>query len=87
MPVKQQEQVITTMIKKKEDSGANLQLATKGRKLQVSVHTKKVKKVVISAKSLDDYKAVSGSSSTQMKKLINFIRCSAGKHKQKKRDR
>jgi hypothetical protein len=92
LPEKQQEQVITTLLKNNiklkttsmEQSSSTCQnvelnLSTKGRTARLVMNPSQQKQVVFPVESLDNYQVNSGASSSQMEKLTNFLRVNAGK--------
>lgn len=91
LPEKQQEQVISSVLKRKRQdnslSGGNVndvkncevQLSTEGSKLRVSVNPKKFKPTTFDVESLDNFQVNTGASRNQMRKLTNFLRCNVGR--------
>lgn len=85
LPEKQQNQIITKILKKKISNNDNedkdeLVLNTLGSKVRVTFNKKKEKELRFSAERLDNFQANTGSSTNDMKKLANFIRSSAGRN-------
>ena len=63
-----------------KDAENEFLLNTAGSKARITVHMKKEKKIIFSDQSLDDFQAITASSTNCMKKLVNFIRSSAGRN-------
>lgn len=91
LPEKQQEQVITSLLKHKSDTAnfpvdsiANirpeLHLSTEGSKMRIDINPKKPKlETTFSTESLDSFQVNTASTYNEMKKLTNFLRCNVGR--------
>lgn len=84
LPEKQQNQIVTTLLKRKisnsdKEAKSELLLNTSGSKVRVTVNKEKENKTVFSAQSLDNFQVNTASSTNYMKKLVHFIRSSAGR--------
>lgn len=86
LPDKQQEQLVTTILKRKFDStdvgttnSTTIKLSTLGSQMNVELNPKKTTSVAFSTENLDNFKNNTGASSNEMKKLTNFLRSNAGR--------
>lgn len=93
LPLKQQEQIASSILKRKLDLNKNsvssgsssntknvsLDLSTSGRKMKITVNPKKEEKIVFNTENLDNYGESTGASGKEMKKITNFLRSNAGK--------
>lgn len=88
LPQKNQEQIATSIVKRKidsfSDSGKRLanikvDLGTFGSKTSVVLNPIEKKQVKFSVESLENYQINTGATLNDMKKLNNFLRCTTGK--------
>ena len=87
LPGKQQQQVITGLLKHQQgiqpsssSSSKTLLLSTKGKQVRVSVNPPKEKNILFSEDSLDELQGALGNlSNSKMRIVTNWVRCHAGR--------